>query len=222
MLGAAVLCSEQGSEAQRQWRDFPPPLARPLPQGLTRFSLAAALGGQARVAADWAYIDSLQYLGEVKNQADGRFQKTLRLYSEVLWLDPAFRHAGRQGIAVLGWFMHRPLEAAQLARQAMAADPKEVRYPAYYGALGYQEKLDPAGVVEALRPEVMRPDAPEMLLRIVGNVYLKARDWDGALKYWGWIRRRSRDPMTLREAEQGIRKARAELQAGIPPAPGKR
>lgn len=222
LLGAAALCSEMGRAAQAAWRAYPPPLDRPLPKALSRFSLAAALGGESRVAADWAYIDSLQYLGEAKNESDGRFQKTMKLYSEVLWLDPAFRHAGRQGIAILGWFMHRPREAAELARQAMAADPHDFRYAAYYGALGYQEKLDPAGVVEALRPEVMRDDAPEMLLRIVGNVYLKARDWEGAIKYWTWIRRRSNDPMTRRQADQALRKARAALQAPLPHAPEKR
>jgi tetratricopeptide (TPR) repeat protein len=222
LLGGAVTSSELGRRAHGGWRAYPLPLARPLPKGLKRFSLAAALGGQCRIAADWAYIDSLQYLGDVKNQTDGRFQKTYALYSEVLWLDPSFRHAGRQGIAVLGWFLHRPAEAGALSLQAMAADPHDFRYAAYYGALGYQEKLDPAGVVEALRPEVMRPDAPEMLLRIVGNVYLKARDWDGAIKYWSWIQRRSQDPITRRQADQALRKARAALQTAVPPAPDKR
>jgi hypothetical protein len=73
-----------------------------------------------------------------------------------------------------------------MGRRAMAADPKEVRYGAYMAALAYQKHLDPDRVILALRPELVRPDAPDMLLRLVGNLYLKKRDWRTAEAYWLW------------------------------------
>lgn len=212
LASGAVYALERGRSAQQAWRRFPEPLRRELPADLTRVSLLAALGGQGRVAADWAYIDCLQYLGEPKNAEDGYFQKTLRLYREVLWLDPSFRHAGREGVSMLGWVLERPKEAGTLIELARRWDPLETRYPAYLAALGYKEKLDPAGVVKALSDEAMRPDAPEMLLRMLGNVYLKAGDLDGASQYWRWVLGRSKDPVTLRQARKALIQIHRERQ----------
>jgi tetratricopeptide (TPR) repeat protein len=201
LAAGAVLALEAGTAAQRAWRGSGMPLQRELPQDLTRVSLLAALGDQARVAADWAYIDCLQYLGDPVNEQDGRFRRTLSLYREVLWLDPSFGHAGREGVSVLGWHLLRPDEASELIEAARKWAPGDSRYAAYLAALAYQERLDPAGVIEALRDEAKRPDAPETLLRMLGNVYLKAEDWDGARTYWAWLQSRSRDTMTLRQAQ---------------------
>lgn len=192
-----------------------------MPEALTRVSLLAALAGEARSAADAAYIDCLQYMGDTTNEADGRFKQALPLYREVLWLDPSFSHAGREGVAVLGWFLNRPQEAESLIADARRWAPLDARYPAYLAALGYQKRLDPAGVVEALRPEIMRPDAPEMLLRMVGNIYLKEKDWQGAQTYWRWILQRAKEPQTLDIAQRGLEKAQAGLQRERTKAEGK-
>ncbi len=220
----AVLALEQGRAAQSAWRRFDRPLSRGLPQGLTRTSLLAALGDQSRVAADWAYIDCLQYLGDPLNRQDGGFQRTLALYREVLWLDPGFTHAGREGVSVLGWFQNRPAQAAELIQLARAWNPDEPRYGAYLAALAYQERVDIAGVVEALRLEALRPDAPEMLKRMLGNLYLKAGDWEGAQVYWRGLLQRSDDPGTRLMAQRALAKAAAGLRAAasIPPEGNKR
>lgn len=212
LAAAAVHALESGRSAQRAWRAYPMPLQRELPADLTRVSLLAALGDQARVAAGWAYIDCLQYLGDRRNVQDGNFQRTQQLYREVLWLDPGFRHAGREGVSMLGWELERPREAGELIGLARKWDPLESRYPAYLAALGYKENLDPAGVVAALEAEVMRPDAPEMLLRMLGNVYLKAGDREGATTYWRWVLGRSKDPYTLKLARQTLFKLHKERQ----------
>lgn len=211
LLGAlaagAVICLERGTRSQTAWRRYGSPLGRALPQELTRTSLLAAMGSQARVAADWAYIDCLQYLGESANQDDGDFKRIYPLYAEVLWLDPGFSHAGREGVSILGWGLHRPEEAAALIELARKWDPLESRYLSYLAALGYQKKLDPAGVLEALRPELTRPDTPLMLLRQAGGLYLQAGDYDGAVTYWRWVLQRTKDPATLAAAQRGIAKA---------------
>jgi hypothetical protein len=222
LAAGAVLALEQGSRAQLAWRRFGSPLSRALPQDLTRTSLLAAMGSQSRVAADWAYIDCLQYLGEPANAEDADFGRVLRLYTEVLWLDPGFSHAGREGVSVLGWGLKRPIEAAELIRSARAWDPLEARYPAYLAALGFQRKLDPAGVIEALRPELNRPDVPLQLLRMAGNVYLQAHDTDGAVTYWRWVLQRTQDPLTVAAARRGLEKALAMRRADQAPAKPKK
>jgi hypothetical protein len=218
---SAVICLEKGTRSQMAWRRFGSPLGRALPQELTRSSLLAAMGSEARVAADWAYIDCLQYLGENANQEDGNFKRVFPLYAEVLWLDPGFGHAAREGVSVLGWGLRRPEEAAQLIDLARQWDPLQDRYLSFLAALGYQKKLDPAGVLEALRPELTRPDTPLMLLRQAGGLYLQAGDYDGAVTYWRWVLQRTKDPMTLDAAKRGIAKA-SRLRAAAAATPKKK
>ncbi|HTB34624.1 MAG TPA: hypothetical protein VK842_07150 [bacterium] len=196
LLGAALLGAvaslELATDAVAAARPFPPPLERPLPAGLTRMALSAALGGESRVAADVSYINCLQYVGGAWQ--DGFYGRTMEHYAEVAWLDPSFKHAVVEGISVLGWMLRRPDDAMALGRRAMAADPKEARYGAYMAALAYQKHLDPDKVIEALRPELARPDAPDMLLRLVGNLYLQKRDWKTAQAYWNWAADRMKTP----------------------------
>jgi tetratricopeptide (TPR) repeat protein len=211
LLLASVVAAEIGREAQRRWRRFQPPLLRPAPNGLTRFSLLAALANEARLGADLAYIECLQYIGDSRNQADGNFQRALPLYQEVAWLDPGFDHAVLEGVSLLGWLLNRPLEAKALADATRTVNPNNERLAAYILALAYQEKLDSAAVIEALRPELMRPDAPEMVLRMVGSIYLKKKDWTGAIQYWRWVLARAKTPMTRELARRALRKATGML-----------
>lgn len=221
LAAAAFWALQRGVEAQRLWRQHGPPLTRAIPEGLSRVSLMAALAGESRVAADWAYIDCLQYVGDPVNLVDGRYKRTLPLYRQVLWLDPSFGHAGREGVSMLGWYLRRPDDAESLIADARRWAPEDARYPVYLAALGFQKKLDPVGVVETLRDEVKRPDAPEMLLRMVGNVYMKAEDWDGAITYWSWVLKRAKEPDTRSEARRSIRTALEQRDKARHSAQGK-
>jgi tetratricopeptide (TPR) repeat protein len=207
----SVFCLESGTSARWQLQPIAAPLSRPLPPQLTRFSLMAALGDHARVAADWAYIDCLQYLGNNLNVQDGRFRQTEALYREVLWLDPGFHHAVREGGSVLGWNQRRVDAALNYLQDAIRFDPSHQRLHLYLAALAYAKVDDPVKVVEALRPELVRPDAPEMLLRIVGNIYLKEKDWDDAIRYWTWVKSRALDPLTQAAADEALRMAHNKI-----------
>jgi tetratricopeptide (TPR) repeat protein len=171
----------------------------------------AALGDHARVAADWAYIDCLQYLGNNENRNDGRYRQTEALYREVLWLDPSFHHAVREGGSVLGWNQRRVDEALRYMQDAIRFDPGHQRLHLYLAALAYSKADDPAQAVEVLRPELLRPDVPELLLRIVGNIYLKEKDWDGATRYWTWVKSRAKEALTIAAADEALLMARKKI-----------
>ncbi|MGH7441550.1 MAG: hypothetical protein ACREKE_02625 [bacterium] len=214
LAAASVLCLECGGSAQRSWRAFPPPLVRPLPPDLDWFSLTAGLGDSARPASDLDYIVCLQYMGG-RNANDGFFGKTLPLYARVQWLAPGFRHAVIEGISALGWLYRRPEEAERLDRAAMAADPREARYGVFLAALAYQKHLDSAGVLRTLAPQVLRPDAPAMLRRVVGNLILKQGDWKQSYAYWLWLLQVTHDGETRAMAERTLPDIRRHL--GLPP-----
>jgi hypothetical protein len=218
LAGLAVACLEFGGAALRGGRAFPPPLDRPLPPGLTSFSLTSALAGEARPGSDVGYINCLQYMGGA-NDSDGFFKETLPLYREVQWLDPGFKHAILEGISALGWVYRRPIEAEVLARTALAADHGEERYGVYIAALAYQKHLDSAGALKVLEPEVLRPDAPEMLLRVVGNLIVQQRDWPRAQEYWTWLQARAKDQETLDMAARTLPVIKRHLASGLHAAP---
>jgi tetratricopeptide (TPR) repeat protein len=212
-LALAIVCLEEGTQARARLRGLPLPMDRPLPPQLTRLSLMAALGDHARVASDWAYVDCLQYLGNVLNRDDGRYGQTEALYREVLWLDPSFHHAVREGASVLGFNQRRLDAAARYLTDAIHDDPSDSRARLYLVGLAYEKADDPVSMIEVLRPELLRPDAPEMLLRMVGNVYLKEKDWEDAIKYWTWVRGRAKEERTLEMADKAMALAREHLPA---------
>lgn len=207
----SVVALEKGTEARWQWQAFPPPLSRPLPPELTRASLLAALGDHARVAADWAYIDCLQYIGNNLNVMDGRYRSTEARYREVLWLDPGFQHAVLEGATVLGWVQRKVLVAQAYMADALHFAPSNQRLRFYMAALAYEKQDDLDSVLRVLSPEVMRPDAPEMLQRMVGSIYLKKKDWRNAMIYFQWLGQRAKEKSTKDAVERGLAKARAGL-----------
>jgi tetratricopeptide (TPR) repeat protein len=207
----AVFCLERGTRARALLQALPPPMDRPLPPQLTRFSLMAALGDHARVASDWGYIDCLQYLGDNINREDGRYGQTEALYREVLWLDPSFQHAVFEGASVLGFNQRRVDAAVSYLKDAIQFDPSDDRARLYLVGLAYEKANDPLKMIEALRPELVRPDVPELLLRMVGNVYLKQKDWEDAIKYWAWVRGRAKEDRTIEMADRSLELAHDKL-----------
>lgn len=212
MALGALLSQRMAVGARRAWLKNPAPLARPLPERLTRFSLVAALAGQERIASDWAYIDALQYLGDKRNVYDANFVKTLALYDEVLWLDPRFEFAYLEGAAVLGWHLDRPEKAEALLRRALVYAPDLERAKLYLAALAYQKAQNPQGVLDSLRSELMRSDVSDMLLRMVGNLILRYGDPADARRYWAGVQQRAKEPFTQSMAAETLRQlSRGEM-----------
>ncbi len=203
----------RASASQHAVHQLPSPFSQQPPASITRVSVLGALAGQRALAADWAYVECLQYLGDAKNFRDANFQKVGQLYEELLWLDPSFRFAVMEGATVLGWFTGRRAQSKALLEKAMRIDPGFVRYRLYYAALAYLEKDDPNAMLDQLREEVKRADASEMLLRMVGNIYIKHEDWQGALTYWRWVQSRAREQQTLDAAQRTIQKVLKQLQS---------
>ena len=216
---AGALSLDQASQSQRAWRGLPSPMTRPIPTELPPETLLAGFGGEARMGADWRYIDALQYLGNNANIEDGFFRRTAGIYDCILWVDPGFRHAVREGAAVVGWVLKRPRQAAELLTRALAYDADSApaskvdrdRYRTYLAALAYQQLKDDQKLLDTLREEAKREDAPEMLLRMLGNVYLRNKDYQGALVYWTWVRSRAKEWQTLAVAQKAIQSAKRGL-----------
>ena len=55
-----------------------------------------------------------------------------------------------------------------------------------------------------------RPDASAMLIRIVGNLYMKYGDWDDAKIYWIGVLQRTQDLETRQWAYRELRELSAQ------------
>jgi tetratricopeptide (TPR) repeat protein len=196
-LAAAWGCERAASRARKAAFKLPFAFSQEVPAGLSRFSLVGALAGMRTVAADWVYIDALQYYGAVQNRLDGRYRRLDGMARELLWLDPYFHFAVQWAAAVLCWNVERPSQAVDLLKRAVTADPGHPRYQQYLAAIAYEQGRFVPQTLGLLERLVQEPERSEILLRTLGNLYLKYGMWAKVRPYWTWVESVSDDPRTL-------------------------
>jgi tetratricopeptide (TPR) repeat protein len=177
--------------------------------------------GMRRLAADLAWIQTLQYYGTPEadqSEADfengwGHYPKFLALCQRVTHIDPFFTAAYYYGSAVLGWNLNRLDEATELLKEGIAKNPKEWRLEQYLAALAYQKNHDMKNLAKFLESMVQDPDCPNLLKAILANIYKKQGDYAKAIKLWLVIYD-SGDPAYHLRAQEQIQLMQAHL--GIP------
>lgn len=207
LLLAAWACQGQASLARRAAFKLPFAFKQEAPNGISRFSLVGALSGMRTVAADWVYIDMLQYFGDRRNRLDGHYQRLHGLVHELLWLDPYFHFGVQYGAAILCWNVDRPDEAIDILRKAIRADPAYPRYQQYLAAITYTKGSLMPETMSLLERLVQEPDRSEIVVRILGNLYLKYELWPKVRPYWTWVESFSQDPRTLGQARSALEQA---------------
>jgi len=206
LFGLAAFCLEAGSKAQADISRLPAAMSQTVPPAIRSTSLMASMSDMRAAAADWSYIEALQYVGDVRN-AKAHYKNTYDDYREILWLDPYFHFAVLEGCSILVWGNHNLVQGRELMEDAMRVDPKFSRYRLYYAAMAYTQKgVDRAAMLNFLQSEIQKPDAPEMLLREVGNIYSKYGKRDEAIRYWTQLLDRAREEQTVNLAKSQLAK----------------
>jgi tetratricopeptide (TPR) repeat protein len=207
LFAAALLCLQMGTAEQRARSSLPFAFDQAPPARLSPFSLTGALSGMRTVAADWIYIDMLQYYGDRAMRSDNVYGKLRGMFEEILWLDPYYRFAVLYGASILGWNVGRIDEALDLLEKAAVLDPGFHRYRLYIAGLTFHKAKDKARAQRLLEAMVMEPGRPEILVRTLGQLYDKNRDWAQVRRYYRWVKSVSTDPRTLQQAREGLKKA---------------
>jgi tetratricopeptide (TPR) repeat protein len=206
LFGCAAFCLKEGGDAQKNLGRLPSAYEQATPKDLGPIAVLAALGDCRAAAADAAYIEALQYLGDPRNQAED-YRGTYDCYRQILWLDPYFHYAVLEGCADLVWGLHDLAKGRLLLEDAMRVDPKFARYRLYYAAMAYTQKgVDRDAMLQFLYSEVQKPDAPEMLLREVGNIYSKYGRPVDAMRYWYAVLQRAKEKQTIDLATEQLQK----------------
>jgi tetratricopeptide (TPR) repeat protein len=151
--------------------------------------------GMRRLAADLAWIQTLQYYGtEEPGQTEfefhngmGQYPRFLAMVQRATHLDPSFTYIYLYGGAVLGWNLNRLDEAQALLKEGIANNPTEWRLPQYLAALAYQKNHDVTRLTAFLETIVQDPECPLMMKALLANIYKKQGDYDKALQLWETI-----------------------------------
>ncbi len=180
-------------QTSRAFTDPFPPLSDSLSTPLVQLSDFTGIAlGSRRLAADLAWIQTLQYYGNLEaGQSDsdfdngkGRYPLLLGYCKRVAQIDPYFKYVYYYGAAALGWNLDRLPEAEQLLRQGIAANPKEWRFQQYLGGLAFQKDHDVAKLARFLDSFVEQPDCPNLVRSILANLYKKQGDYNKAIRVW--------------------------------------
>jgi tetratricopeptide (TPR) repeat protein len=157
--------------------------------------VAGVVLGMRRLAANVAWIQTLQYYGtEEPGQTEfefhngmGQYPRFLALVQRVTTLDPSFTYAYYYGGGVLGWNLNRLNEAESLIKTGIANNPTEWRLSQYLAGLAYQKNHDVSRLTAFLETIVQDPECPLMMKALLANIYKKQGVYDKALRLWGVI-----------------------------------
>jgi tetratricopeptide (TPR) repeat protein len=165
--------------------------------------------GFRRLAADLAWIKTLQYYGtpeegqsefEFENGM-GRYPKFLEMCRHVARIDPYFTQVYYYGGAVLGWNLERLNEAEALLRDGIQQNPQEWRLPMYLAGLAYQKNHDVASLVKFLEAITSAPDCPLMMKGLLANLYKKQGEFEKAQALWEDLYQTG-DPLYVERAKE--------------------
>jgi tetratricopeptide (TPR) repeat protein len=167
--------------------------------------------GVRRLAADVAWIQTLQYYGTAEEGASefenengiGKYPKFLAYCQRVARIDPHFTYVYYYGGTALGWNLGRLDEAEQLLREGIQNNHQEWRLPQYLAALAYQKNHDPAQLILFLEGYVSQPDCPNLLRALLANLYKKEKRYKDAIRIWLLIAETG-DPNYSHRAQQQI------------------
>jgi len=180
-------------ELARRFKDPFPPISASLSSPKTQLNdFAGICFGTRRLAADIAWIQTLQYYGTPEaGQSEHDFENGIGKYPDflaycqrVLKIDPYFSYVYYYGGGALGWNLNRLDEAEELLKEGVSSLPQEWRLQQYLAALAYQKNHDPAKLVKFLESFANDPNCPNLLRSILANIYKKQKRYRDALRLW--------------------------------------
>jgi tetratricopeptide (TPR) repeat protein len=157
--------------------------------------------GMRRLAADIAWIQTLQYYGtheaeqteEEETSGGGTYGRFLDYCRRVTRIDPFFTYVYYYGGGVLGWNLNRLDEAEAFIREGIERNPKEWRLQKYLAAMAYERNHDVAALTQFLEAFVTEPDCPNLLRSLLANIYKREGRRADAVRIWTLVLE-TRDP----------------------------
>lgn len=169
---------------------------------------AAALG-RSRLAADFAWLEAIQYYGRHR-LGDRRYPYAQTLFRTLTDLDPQFENAYVFGALILHGDAARPEAAYELLHRGIAANPGSWRLVFEVGFHRYLESKDHQEAWRYLSRAAAMPGAPDWVGRLAAFAASSAGEVDLARALWQTVRETATNAEIARIAERELR----ELEEG--------
>lgn len=176
---------------------------------------AAALG-RSRLAADFCWLEAIQYYGQHR-RTDRRYDYAETLFRTLTDLDPGFENAYVFGALVLHGDARAPQAAYALLDKGIACNPSSWRLAFEHGFLAYLESKDSRIAVEYLSRAARLPGAPSWVGRLAAFAATKAGDRDLSLEMWRRVLENSENDEVRRIARARLRELGAPEAISFPP-----
>lgn len=150
----------------------------------------AFLGGFKVLVGHLFWIQVIQYYGDIDNSLD-RYSKLFDYCNLASDLNPQFVPIYTYGAAALAFHLKRIGQAEELLQKGVTNNPKENRLKFMMAAILYQHAENYEKVIPFLEAQIERGDAPDMLVNILANTYMKASKYGDAIRLWKKILRNS-------------------------------
>jgi tetratricopeptide (TPR) repeat protein len=166
---------------------------------------AADLSGFRTIMADFFWIETVEYYGDFKNQ------KLLYpdLYQDcrvIASLNPYFEINYTFGGAALAFELGRSGQAINLLKIGSYYNPKDVVLKYMMAAIVYQHLHQLNKVVAFLKYDIDSGKAPQRLINILANTYIKLKKYSQAKHLWEVILHKTH---SVTEREEAVRKLAA-------------
>ncbi|MFA5975999.1 MAG: hypothetical protein WC859_07520 [Elusimicrobiota bacterium] len=211
--GSLLLTAFFTTQLAIRFQDPFPPLSVSLSTQVSSLhDFTGIAAGLRRLAADIAWIQTLQYYGTAEEgQSDfesdngmGDYPLLLSYCQRVTRIDPFFSYAYYYGAGSLGWNLNRWDEAEILLRQGIQNNPHDARLKEYLGSIAYEHNHDVSKLAEFLESFIYDPECPNLLRSILANIYKKQKLFGKALRVWVMVYDTG-DPTYRTAAETHIR-----------------
>jgi tetratricopeptide (TPR) repeat protein len=169
------------------------------------FRALAFVSGLRLLASHVFWVKVLIYYGDADNAAD-RYSQIYPYCSLATDLNPYFIPSYQFGASVLAFHVRRVEEAVRLLQKGIDANPKAKSAPlqVLLAAIVYQNQEEYDKVIPRLEALLNTGNAPEMMVRILANMYQKVGRTGDAVKIWLNILKTSEIPAERFEAAQRL------------------
>ncbi len=148
----------------------------------------AFLGGFKVLVGHLFWIQVIQYYGDADNSLD-RYSKLYDYCNLASDLNPQFVPIYTYGAAALAFHLKRIGQAEELLQKGISNNPKENRLKFMMAAILYQHAENYQRVIPFLEAQLATGDAPDMLVNILANTYMKVNRFNDAIRLWKKILR---------------------------------
>jgi tetratricopeptide (TPR) repeat protein len=141
----------------------------------------AFLSGYKVLVGHAFWIKVIQYYGDASNSLD-RYSKLYDYCSLASDLNPKFISIYTLGAAALTFHLKRTDEAIRLLQKGINSNPQDVRLKLMLASIAFQNNQEYDKVIPFLEAQILRGDAPYMMVNILANTYEKVGRYPDAIK----------------------------------------